>query len=132
MGNGQSRDGFKFYDFVFGIVTFKKAIELKQVAQQVPLDFMLVETDAPFLTPEPFRGKSNEPSYVYYIAKNISELRNNLMKSLLKRRAITFFNCSRMRTMPYIKRNESGQIIAVFQEQNKGYMNSFLLKILSY
>jgi TatD DNase family protein len=52
-----------------GIVTFKKAEELREVAKQVPLDRLLIETDCPYLTPIPYRGKRNEPSYVVEVAR---------------------------------------------------------------
>lgn len=64
-----------FYISFSGIVTFKNALELKEIAKKVPLDRMLIETDAPYLAPVPFRGKSNEPAYVRYIAEYIAELR---------------------------------------------------------
>ncbi len=59
-----------------GIVTFNSARELKDVARKMPLDRMLVETDAPYLAPMPYRGKSNQPAYVRYVAEKIAELRN--------------------------------------------------------
>jgi TatD DNase family protein len=58
-----------------GIVTFKNATELKQVAAELPLDRMLVETDAPYLAPVPHRGRLNEPSYVRHVAEHIAALR---------------------------------------------------------
>lgn len=58
-----------------GVVTFKKAAELQEVAKVVPLDKLLVETDAPYLTPVPYRGKRNEPGYTRYVAERIAELR---------------------------------------------------------
>jgi len=58
-----------------GIVTFKNAKELQQVAKQTPLDKMLVETDSPYLAPVPFRGKTNQPAYVKYVAEFIAELK---------------------------------------------------------
>ncbi|HEX8231030.1 MAG TPA: TatD family hydrolase [Chloroflexia bacterium] len=58
-----------------GPVTFKKAVDKHQVAAAVPLDMLLVETDCPYLTPEPYRGRRNEPSYVYYTAEAIARLR---------------------------------------------------------
>lgn len=58
-----------------GIVTFKKAAELKEIAKEVPLDRLLVETDCPFLAPVPYRGKRNEPAYVVEVARHIAELR---------------------------------------------------------
>ena len=58
-----------------GIVTFKKAEELKEIAKEVPLDRLLVETDCPFLAPVPYRGQRNEPAYVIEVARCIAELR---------------------------------------------------------
>ncbi len=58
-----------------GIVTFNSAIQLKEVAKLCPLDKMLVETDSPYLTPVPFRGKSNQPGYTRYVAEHIAELK---------------------------------------------------------
>lgn len=58
-----------------GVVTFSKAETLHAVARSAPLDSLLVETDGPYLTPEPFRGKRNEPAYVLYTAAKIAELR---------------------------------------------------------
>lgn len=58
-----------------GPVTFKKAADKHQVAAAVPLDMLLVETDCPYLTPEPYRGRRNEPSYVYYTAEAVARIR---------------------------------------------------------
>jgi TatD DNase family protein len=58
-----------------GIVTFKNATILQEVAREIPLNSMVLETDGPFLSPHPFRGKRNEPSYLLYTAKKIAELR---------------------------------------------------------
>ena len=58
-----------------GPVTFKKAVDKHEVAATVPLDMLLVETDCPYLTPEPFRGRRNEPSYVAYTAQAIARIR---------------------------------------------------------
>ncbi|WP_041917493.1 TatD family hydrolase [Neorickettsia sennetsu] len=58
-----------------GIVTFKNATEVQKIAVEVPLDRMLIETDAPYLSPVPFRGKTNYPSYIVHILKHISKLR---------------------------------------------------------
>src|SRR5215204_5543620 len=57
-----------------GIVTFKKADELREVAKQVPLDRLLIETDCPFLSPIPYRGKRNEPAYVVEVARSVAGL----------------------------------------------------------
>lgn len=64
-----------FYISFSGIVTFKNAIALREVARQVPLERMLVETDSPYLAPVPFRGKTNEPGLVKYVAEEIARLR---------------------------------------------------------
>ncbi len=64
-----------FYISVSGIMTFKKADALREVLRDVPLDKLLVETDAPFLAPEPYRGKSNEPVYLIETAKKLAELK---------------------------------------------------------
>ncbi|MBN1779097.1 MAG: TatD family hydrolase [Candidatus Buchananbacteria bacterium] len=64
-----------FYVGFTGVVTFKNAKELKEVAKQIPLDKLLIETDSPYLAPEPFRGKSNQPQYVRYVAEHIAEIR---------------------------------------------------------
>jgi TatD DNase family protein len=63
-----------FFISFSGIITFKKAQELRDVARIVPLDRLLVETDCPFLSPIPFRGKRNEPAYVVEVAKCVSEI----------------------------------------------------------
>lgn len=65
-----------FYISVSGIMTFKKAEDLRQVIKEVPLDRLLLETDAPFLAPEPYRGKLNEPAYLIETAKKLAELKN--------------------------------------------------------
>lgn len=59
-----------------GIVTFKNALALKAVARQVPLDRMLIETDSPYLAPVPYRGKTNQPAYVRFVAEEIGRLKN--------------------------------------------------------
>ena len=58
-----------------GIVTFKNAPEVREVARRVPLEAMLVETDSPYLAPTPFRGKTNQPAYVRHVAEYIAELK---------------------------------------------------------
>lgn len=64
-----------FYISFSGIVTFKNAQSIKDVAKQVPLNRMLVETDSPYLAPIPYRGKTNQPSYVKHVAEEIAQLR---------------------------------------------------------
>ena len=64
-----------FYISLAGPVTFKNAKEVKEVAKIIPLDRLLIETDAPYLAPHPYRGKRNEPSYVKLVAEEIARLR---------------------------------------------------------
>lgn len=64
-----------FYISFSGIVTFKNARELQDVARQVPLEHMLVETDSPYLAPVPYRGKTNQPAFVRHVAEFIAELK---------------------------------------------------------
>ena len=64
-----------FYISLSGIVTFKNAHELHEVAKLVPEDRLLIETDSPYLAPVPFRGKINTPAYVPHVAARVAELR---------------------------------------------------------
>ncbi|GAA4335689.1 TatD family hydrolase [Pigmentiphaga soli] len=64
-----------FYISFSGIVTFKSARELQEVARDIPLDRVLIETDSPYLAPVPFRGKLNDPSKVVHVAEKIADLR---------------------------------------------------------
>lgn len=64
-----------FHISLSGIVTFKNALVVKEVARKVPLDRLLIETDAPYLAPVPFRGKLNQPAYVRHVAEEIAKLR---------------------------------------------------------
>jgi TatD DNase family protein len=64
-----------FYISFSGILTFKNAADLREIAGWVPLDRVLIETDSPYLAPAPHRGKTNNPSYVPWVAKQIAELR---------------------------------------------------------
>ena len=65
-----------FYISFSGIVTFRNARELKDVASWVPLDRLLIETDAPYLAPVPHRGRTNEPAWVVHVAEEIARLRD--------------------------------------------------------
>jgi TatD DNase family protein len=67
-----------------GIITFKKADELREIAKEVPLDRLLIETDCPFLAPVPYRGKRNEPTYVIEVARCIAELRGLPLKEIAR------------------------------------------------
>jgi TatD DNase family protein len=64
-----------FYISVPGSITFKNAESFREIVKRIPLESLLLETDAPFLTPEPFRGKRNEPSYVRYTAQKVAEVK---------------------------------------------------------
>jgi len=65
-----------FYISIPGTVTFRKASSLQELVKRIPLERILIETDAPFLAPVPFRGKRNEPSYVRYVADKIAQIKN--------------------------------------------------------
>jgi TatD DNase family protein len=74
-----------------GIVTFRNAHELKDVARNVPLDRLLIETDAPYLAPVPFRGKRNQPAYVPHIAVEIARLRGVPPEDIARATTSNFF-----------------------------------------
>ncbi|WP_080147143.1 TatD family hydrolase [Marinilactibacillus piezotolerans] len=67
-----------------GVVTFKNAPEVKEVAKAVPFEKLLIETDAPYLTPVPYRGKRNEPSYVRFVAEEIAKQRDLPVEEVAK------------------------------------------------
>lgn len=71
-----------FFISFSGIVTFKKSVSLKEVAKWVPLSHLLIETDSPYLAPEPFRGKTNQPSYIAKTAESIAELKGITVEKL--------------------------------------------------
>jgi len=64
-----------FFISIPGSITFKNAERFREIVKRLPLESLLVETDAPFITPEPFRGKRNEPSYVKYTAQKVAEIK---------------------------------------------------------
>ena len=74
-----------------GIVTFKNAQALKDVARRVPLDRMLIETDAPYLAPVPYRGRTNQPAYVRYVAEEIARLRGATVEEIAAATSANFF-----------------------------------------
>jgi len=80
-----------FYISFSGIVTFKSAKDLKEVARQVPLDRMLIETDSPYLAPVPHRGKRNEPAYVRHVAEEIAGLRGVPLDTVAEATSQNFF-----------------------------------------
>jgi TatD DNase family protein len=74
-----------------GIVTFKNARELKEVARRVPLERMLIETDSPYLAPVPYRGKLNQPAYVRHVADEIARLRGVSVDDIARATSANFF-----------------------------------------
>jgi TatD DNase family protein len=73
-----------FFISIPGVVTFSKAAAMQEVAQKIPLDRLILETDAPFLAPEPLRGKKNMPEYILYTAQKIAELRGFSLEELAR------------------------------------------------
>ena len=73
-----------FYISFTGVITFPKADELREVARFTPIDHILLETDCPFLSPVPFRGKPNEPSRIYYIADMLSKIKHLSLDEVAK------------------------------------------------
>jgi len=84
-----------FHISLSGIVTFKNAIQIKEVAAFVPLDRLLVETDAPYLAPVPFRGKLNHPALVRHVADEVARLRGIDVDALALATTDNFFNLFR-------------------------------------
>ena len=80
-----------FYISFSGIVTFKNAIQIKEVAQKMPLSQMLVETDSPYLAPVPFRGKLNHPALVKHVAEHIADLRGESFATIAEATTANFF-----------------------------------------
>ena len=78
-----------------GIVTFKNAAALKEVAKKVPLERMLVETDSPYLAPVPHRGKTNEPAFVKHVAEEIARLRDVSVDDVARATSANFFGLFR-------------------------------------
>jgi len=74
-----------------GIVTFRNAAELKEVAKRVPLDRMLIETDSPYLAPVPHRGKRNQPAWVRHVAEEIATLRAMPVEAIARATSNNFF-----------------------------------------
>src|SRR5258707_11331960 len=74
-----------------GIVTFKKSDELRAIAASLPADRFLVETDAPYLAPGPYRGKRNEPAYVVETAKVLADVRGVSLDELARQTTANFF-----------------------------------------
>ena len=80
-----------FYISFSGIVTFKKALTIKEVALKTPLERMLIETDSPYLAPVPFRGKQNEPALVKHVAEEIARIRGDSVENIGQSTSRNFF-----------------------------------------
>ncbi|MBR2137279.1 MAG: TatD family hydrolase [Alphaproteobacteria bacterium] len=80
-----------FYISASGIITFKKSQELRDIFSRVPLDRLLVETDSPFLAPEPYRGRRNEPAYVVQTAQKLAEIKHISTEKLTQTVTENFF-----------------------------------------
>jgi len=79
-----------------GIVTFKNAVELKDVARRVPLERMLIETDSPYLAPVPHRGKRNQPAWVRHVGEAVAVLRGVPVEVIARATTDNFFNLFRI------------------------------------
>ena len=80
-----------FYISISGIITFKNAHELREIVKYIPMDKLLVETDAPYLAPMPHRGKRNEPSFIKYTVEQIAEIKNIDYDEVVKTTTENFF-----------------------------------------
>ncbi len=80
-----------------GVITFGSAVETRRVVREVPLDRILIETDCPYLTPHPYRGKRNEPVYIKYVADRIAEIKGLSLKEVAD---ITTGNAKRVYGLP--------------------------------
>lgn len=82
-----------FYISFSGIVTFKNAISLQEVARKIPLDRILIETDSPYLAPVPYRGKQNHPALVKHVAETIAQLRGMEYEEIARISTENFYRC---------------------------------------
>jgi len=74
-----------------GIVTFQNAHNVQKVAKYIPLDKLLIETDSPYLSPEPYRGKTNYPKNVFFVAKKIAEIKNTSIENISEHTSTNFY-----------------------------------------
>jgi TatD DNase family protein len=108
-----------FFVSVPGVITFKKAHTLADVVEKIPLEWLLLETDCPFLAPVPFRGKRNEPSYIPYIAKRVAEIKR---KSIEEVAETTTENA--LRLFGLIQLEETlGNSLFVYERGGRLYLN---------
>ena len=85
-----------FHISISGIVTFKNAAQVQEVARSIPLDRLLIETDAPYLAPVPFRGKPNHPALVREVAQKVAELRGVPVDEIARQTTENFQRCFRI------------------------------------
>lgn len=85
-----------FFISFSGIVTFKNARELQAVARALPLDRLLIETDAPYLAPVPFRGRTNEPAFVPHVAQKLAELHGTSTEAVAAETKMNFCRCFKL------------------------------------
>jgi TatD DNase family protein len=83
-----------------GIVTFKNTTALKEVVREVPLESMLIETDSPYLAPVPYRGKTNQPAYVRFVAEEIARLKGIQIELVAEATTANFFRLFKMAGRP--------------------------------
>ncbi len=83
--------GINCYISVSGIITFKNSTELTDTISSIPIDKLLVETDSPYLAPMPYRGKSNEPSYITHTVDKLSQIKNISRDTVIKETSSNFF-----------------------------------------
>ncbi len=79
-----------------GIITFKNAVSIKDVAKKIPSDRLLIETDSPYLAPVPFRGRPNYPTYVRFVAEQIADLRGVTTTQIADISTNNFYNLFRL------------------------------------
>ena len=72
-----------WYIALGGVITFKNAVKMKEVAREIPLEKLVLETDSPYLTPVPYRGKENKPAYVRFVAEEIANLRGMSVEEII-------------------------------------------------
>jgi len=77
---------------VSGIITFKNSTELVDTISSIPIDKLMVETDSPYLSPFPHRGKSNEPAYLKYTVEKLAEIKKLTISEIMEKTSNNFFN----------------------------------------
>ena len=114
-----------FYISFSGIVTFKNARALQEVARAVPLSRLLIETDSPYLAPVPFRGKTNEPGFLPKVAEKLAELKNVSVEEVAAASTSNFFNLFR----PVGNKLDANWKVSLLESSNKSipYVRKLML-----